>query len=351
MFFSVQKDGRAWDILSISTLGFISLIAWYVILKRNAVWAIVTEVFVCFSLLYTILFDKPPSNFVSIAYHLVLVYIPMGLAVLSVKNDVLIVRTLYFCAWPIEAICICSSFLVSSSDYSMSLGYYLLLPLLIRLDRFLISYKWYDLVIAAVDFIVILFVASRGPLLCLLAFILLRVAFSNTLSSIKKILLSVVTLVGIILIYENYVNIAIVALNLLDKLGRKSRTLNLLLAGSIQYDAGRTRIFSQYWELIEQSPAIGHGLAGSWVISTYPHNIAVEILLAYGIPVGLAILAVILYAVILGLRKQSPEGRRVALIFIAELVSLLWSGSFIMSSTFFVCMAACVRKDNVHNNL
>lgn len=344
LLYSAGLNGTMWNYFSKGLLAVLSLRAWITILKRNSLAAIMVESFAGLLLLYSYFYADTQQIFNSIAFNLLLVYIPMGLAYYSITDTSLITEYLYITAWLIELICLANAVFFPSNTYSMSIGYVLLLPLLIRLDRIFASVKWYDMVLSVVDLIIIIIVASRGPLICISFFVLVRVLFSNALSIKRRLAYVFLLTVFAIIVYSNYFSIVNALFLALERRGIQSRTIRLLLSGQIGYDAGRISIQNHYLNMIRQSPFIGHGIAGSWDYSSYPHNIAIELFLAFGIPLGAIALFGIIIITVKGLFQKNASERRIAQIFVSDLISLIWSGSFVMSPLFFVGLASCLKR-------
>ena len=77
----------------------------------------------------------------------------------------------------------------------------------------------------------------------------------------------------------------------------------------------------------------------------YPHNIVLELLMAFGIPIGTLLTLLIGAIAVRGLTQKNPKKRRIASIFVAYLAHLLWSGSLFTTPLFFVGMASCLRPE------
>ena len=132
------------------------------------------------------------------------------------------------------------------SEYSISVGYIALIPLLVHLDHFQEHKKWYDLLVAIIDFIFIVSFASRGPILCVATYVGLSVLFSPNLNIKRKAGLIIAVLLLSIILYVNLNSIINYFVNALSIIGRNSRTLRLLTSGLIGYDANRSVVYDYY---------------------------------------------------------------------------------------------------------
>lgn len=344
---STGHNTTAWFFLSRGILAVLLLFAIIPIINRRLYESILIEAFFLIALLFSYLWGDIGSNFTSIAFNLLFVYLPMGFACAAINNYSTLINKLYYVAWPVEAICIATGVLGAAYGsfiaYSQAIGYFVLIPLLVHLDHFQEKRKWYDVVMAIIDFVFIVSYASRGPIICVAVFIVLSIVFSPSLDLRRKsVMVLGISLVAVIL-FVNLSTIASGLANILSKLGRTSRTLRLLASGTLGYSANRNILFDHYQKKIFEAPFIGYGLACSWDMSSYPHNIFLEVLLAFGIPFGLLISILIATFAFKGVTQNDPTSRRLSIIFFSELISLLWSGSFIMNSTFFVGFALFMR--------
>lgn len=345
LFSNMGLNGVAWTILSRGILAILSVFAWVVILKRKLLAALAVELFMGGSLLRTWLFGSPVGGFQTIAFNLLFSFIPMGLAFLSIHQGELIDRFFYRAALIVDVICLLCIVFYPPKNYSMTIGYILLLPLLISLEHIFLKFRWFDLLVAVVDLSIIILYGSRGPLLCVIAFMLFKIYLPNSLPHSRKYLYALGTIIlGLFLFF--YADALVVFLtSVLKRFGINSRTLQLTLSGRLSESASRNAIITYYMNETMQAPLIGYGLAGSWSLKTYPHNVAVEVLHSYGIPLGSLILMASLLVVLSGLSRKRRVKDQYSFIFAAELLSLFLSGSFIMSPLFFVGLASCLRKD------
>ena len=340
---TVGINGMWWTVLSRGIVAAFLAFALIPIVIRQGIKAVAIELVVAILLAASYLFASTNSEFPSIAFNLIFAYVPMGIACLSIHDDSLLLKRLYVVAWLVEIVTFANAVNRLTLSYSMSLGYLLLLPALIHFDRFLENRKWLDLLMVGIDAMMIIFFASRGPIICVTFYFLLKVLFSSNMSPRKKAGLIVIALTLVSIVYFSIDRITIFLAELFSRYGGISRTLKLLSSGTIGYDANRNSIFDHYWDLINEAPIVGHGLAGSWDVSSYPHNIVIELFLAFGIPIGVVLISLLLFVTIKGISQRNLERMRLSQIFVAQLISLLWSGSFIMTPTFFVAIAICVK--------
>lgn len=345
--FVLSLDGALWDFFSKGFLALLLGFSLIVMIKRIPLIMLVSEVLLSILFMLAYFFSKVPESFNSIVYNAVFVYLPLGLACLAIHNNDRLYRGLYYAAFPIELFTIIASINMSSIQYSMSAGYIILLPLLIHLDSALSHHRITDFIFIIVDLIIIVFFCSRGPLLCVIFFLLYEYLFLRDSHTIVKVTVSSVILVSAFYAVLFYQNIIDFLSNRLNLLGLNSRTIRLLLEGNISYDSDRLDIYRYYWQAIIKSPLLGYGLTGNWFYSSYPHNLVLEILSAFGVILGPVILFVLFYSWHFGIHQKDLTAQRLSIIFVSFAISLFWSGSFIMTPTFFVCLAVCIKYHQV----
>lgn len=343
--------GMLWIVFSRGFLAVLALLAGIVVLKRKPITALAFEGAFVLLVVCTYLWGSPYPGYKSMAFDLLVVFIPMGLAFYCVRSDALALDYLYFSSWIIEIICIVTSVLALSSNYSLTLGGCLLLAILVMLDRFSVTRKWYDMLMVLLDLLALVLGGGRGPFVCIAVFLLILLLSRDTISVKKRLSILALLLVLAALLYVLYPYFAAAAAPLIDHFHIRSRTLRMLLSGNISFDSGRSIVWNYFLEKIRLSPLLGYGITGAWELdvpgaeNAYPHCIVLELAAAFGIPLG-ALLTLALGAVVVrGLTQKNPEKRRLAVIFLSFLVHLLWSGSFLKTPLFFVGLASCLRSD------
>lgn len=336
-----------WGLLSKGVLSVLLILAAAVLARRIVAISLVCEAIAFIAFAVTLLYGTAEiSSLIEIMLNALCIFLPLGLCVYGMRNFDILLKKTYRCAWIIQPILLIVAVFyqdVSGATYSMSVGYSLLFQLLIVLDHFIETHKWYDLAAVVVDFIVIVVWGSRGPILCVAAFIVIKALFSKV--SFKRKLFIVISIaLCAIMLSIFYIQIAGYILNIAESFGFYSRTLNMLVKyGNISKSASRDLIFQQYWHLIKERPLLGWGIAGGWQYSSYPHNIILEFLLSFGIPIGSILCVCLAFSGFIGMRQEDISSRNLAHILVAFCLSLLVSGSFIKDSTFFMCVAICVK--------
>lgn len=204
--------------------------------------------------------------------------------------------------------------------YNMSFSYGCLLPMIVLFSH----RRFFPIVISILLFIWVLAIGSRGAVIAFIVYIVID-AFLNKrkgrwlLFFIGLIFLSVVPL-----LYDYF-----------DSIGIHSRTLDFFLSGVIDYDTGRDYLYEKSLREIMQHPFTGIGLWGDRVLldGFYSHNFFIEVLLDFGLFVGLILLLWFLYFMVNAFVTTKDEKRDTLLILVASgLIPSFVSGSYLTSS-------------------
>ena len=232
--------------------------------------------------------------------------------------------------------------------YSMALSYYMLLPALLFLGKVFDKGSIIFTIYFIIALIVILALGSRGALLCITVYAILRVVSPRQRISMSKVFIYIVTMITLILGFLYYKNILLFISKLFLEYGIQSRTIYLLLQDEL-YLSGRDSIIQSVWSEIIQSPLLGIGLAGDSRISggSYVHNFIIEIMGNFGIPIGILLLCILMSIVFTTLRF-SKDYNLIALWLCLGLVHLMVSGSYIIDIKFWILLGILYKT--IHLN-
>ena len=335
--------GSVWQVASKGILALLLLISLYRILLRSLIKAISSELLFAVLLLISYLFCDINDDFGSLSFNLLFAYLPMGIACYAIYDYEILLQKLYRSSFIIEFVTLLSFIIAKLDTYSMTSGFLLLLPILLHIDNFIKEKRLVDGILPIIDIAFIVAYASRGPIVCIGVYILMYVVFESSVSRRKKTIFIIVVSVLVITVYFNLDILAALFSRITGAQSGISRTIRLLQTNQIGYDADRFPVFKYYIDIIRESPFVGKGLAASWNYSSYPHNIFIEFCLAFGVPIGIFLSIMLVLSWYRGIRQTDSTLRRLAQVFVAGNISILWSGSFLMSPTFFVCLALCMK--------
>lgn len=147
----------------------------------------------------------------------------------------------------------------------------------------------------------------------------------NSYSKKKLFFILLFVLIGSFIVFP-------ILLNYLSDVGISSRTLFLLLDGSLDSDSGRGYIYSLIWEKVLERPLLGYGFFADRVfLGLYCHNIFVEIFLNWGIFIPLILFIVLVYLGFFLYKKISKDEKiLLILLFSSSVIPLLLSSSYLI---------------------
>ena len=180
--------------------------------------------------------------------------------------------------------------------YNMFFAYALILPLLLHINEYIRTKKRVLLVVILLEFTAIVLFGSRGPLICLLIYLLSKLI---DIKSLTKRILIFFTIAFLALIGKQFMPIIVesVAKTLLAN-EIQSRTINKLATGSISDNTNRTEIWSLTLDMISERPIFGWGLGGEYYTlgkrfgdhiidnSSTPHNGILQLWVNFGVFLG-----------------------------------------------------------------
>ena len=201
-------------------------------------------------------------------------------------------------------------------------------------------------------FIIVCF-GSRGPLLCILVFILLYLLINYK----EHILLILAIIILFFLVIFNYNSILNNSIRILSRHGIQSRTLYKIKTFNINDDTGRSKIRDVVYKTIDNNKFFGIGLGAERIeinreiynmqkdmSSCYPHNIFLEFIVQYGLFLGSAMCVFVIYILIKSFSKLKNKKRDFMMIVMSlEFVRLMVSSSYINSVWFFFLLGLCIN--------
>lgn len=341
-----------WKIMS---FGFMCLLAVLLLcsigamLKREGVAFFCAEAIFLFLYLVSFLMgNASTSHLLHVGFWTLGVCIPLAFYVHAVRDKQILLNTLRKAGYA-QGILLWATLyhMNATSAYSMSASYALLIPLLVCLSRFFTEKRSCDLVFAVISALMILLFGARGPLLCVTFYVLLQVCFLMKGSVLKYTLLSVGALgIGVFAFARGWLIRVLTVLML--HFGVYSRTLVQLINGQITSSSGRDHLFSYYLGLIQQKPLTGWGLLGGWLApSSGPHNMLLELLLAFGMVLGGALCIVAIGLLFRVFFLSRGPLRELTAIFAAYSITLYCVAGFVLQTPFFFVFAIlCFSKQS-----
>ena len=227
---------------------------------------------------------------------------------------------------------------VSVGSYSMSLSYYMLLPTIIYLNEFLDEFSFKKGFALLILFFIILGLGSRGAVLSIGVFGILKILKSFKKMTYKKVLILCIifslTIAGFAFLNKTLDFMY----SFFRHFGINSRSIALFLRESIHL-SGRENIYDKVFSETLKNPLLGLGLAGDRMAigGGYAHNIFIEILANFGVIAGTFLSIALLYIISRPLFIEDTKKSDMAIIWISiGFIPLLVSGSYLTDLKFWI---------------
>ncbi|MBB6698254.1 O-antigen ligase family protein [Clostridium algidicarnis] len=234
--------------------------------------------------------------------------------------------------------------------YFMPASYQLLLCACLHMNELFRNKKRRNKIICialvVVEATLIFLYGSRGPLLCLAVFLIIKVMVEvwHNKGARRWALIGTITVILFIVNYNSIINSVN---NLLIQKGITSRTFSQLLSKSIMDDSGRSIFMNGAIELIKKNFLIGTGASSDVKLlgGQYVHNIFLELGVNFGIILGGAISLWIVVKHIQALFLERGLKKDLAIILTAcGFIMLMVSGTYLQSIYLFMFMGLMTNK-------
>ncbi|MCO8291383.1 O-antigen ligase family protein [Tetragenococcus halophilus] len=226
-------------------------------------------------------------------------------------------------------------------EYSMSLSYYMLLPLIVFLNELFEKFKVMNVLYIVVSGVIILALGSRGAILCVLVFIILKSITQLKRLSYLKFLIYLFLLC--IMVFGIFFLDEILQFSyefLSNNFGIQSRTLQLFQEESL-YLSQRDVMYNSVLSEIVKHPFVGLGVAGDRIFAggVYVHNIFIEFFAHFGIILGSFLLFGLLFMILFALKTQGIKKQTMIIMWLClGLVPLFVSSSYLIEFKFWILM-------------
>ncbi len=231
----------------------------------------------------------------------------------------------------------------------MNRAYQLLPNVLLVFNYAFNDKKFWAWIFSAIGFIYLLALGTRGPILILLVYVIVKLYCVGPDNFWKKILLTVFLFAsGLIISNSNlYISILRYVRTMFYQVGLSTRIIDFAVEGNmISYLSGRDEIFSTAFEMIKERPFLGYGVYGDWaVVGWNIHNMYLELLVHFGVILGGAILAWLATLVIRAYRLSRNDGAKDMILIFACFVFIrgFFGGSYLMFGVYFL-IGLCIKE-------
>lgn len=269
-----------------------------------------------------------------------------------------------WCLYSVIGIVYISIYSVSWGQYASNFGFNLLLPVSFAFYKYIKVKGPIWLLFTAFFSLTIALRGSRTALLCFVIFagLFYLLSFAGKITTNKVVIISLILVIAVI-VSLNYTTI----FAWLSSLFPSSRTLSLLVSG-FKFDSGRSEIHDIFLNEIRKNPLLFRGIFSDRIlysatrgiefeISGYPHNIFIEIVFQFGAVLGTMILIPLIYYLVkalkVGFKCLDLELKcMLVLFFTAGIIKLLFSGSYLTTIEFYLCICFVMTSMKlVHNEV
>lgn len=240
-----------------------------------------------------------------------------------------------------------------AANYNLTWSYQLLFPVICLYFSFFMYKNFKYLIYSSIMLLYIVIYGSRGPLLSIALMFIVYYLKNNNFKNIRSYIYNLIMSISLILVLINFNTLINNFNKILIKNGLYSRNITKLLDKTIISQSGRDIIDLNMLKAIKESPLWGWGIGGDRYINyvnnffligsnngAYAHNIIYELLVQFGVILGLIIIFYLIYLMIKGiLYNKSKEIEMLIVLFIlVGFVPLLNSMSYLTYTYFWIML-------------
>jgi len=229
----------------------------------------------------------------------------------------------------------------AETEYNMSLSYYCLIPTLTMIYVTFKKKEFSSLIFMILGIVIIIGMGSRGPLISSFLFIFIYYTMSIKKSK-KKWFLILLFIMFIVVISLFFNKILVTLYNIFESYGINSRTIRALLTNNIFQLSDRDVMIRNSMSLLRDNYILGIGFLGN--LSS--HNIFVETILFFGIPIGIiiSIFLIIVFVKTLSLRSNRDQKAIVLIFFSYAIVDAMLNLSIWGKDIFWLYLGLILSK-------
>lgn len=348
-----SSTGNVIQLFSKLTVGCFYVLAVPTVLKRNKLFFFWTYLIgVTLYVFNFLIFTENREYLIATAFPFFFTSLPTFVYVYNLKDWNTFMRTMkktsivvFFISFFIAVLVLAGN--NDMGEYSMSLSYYMLLPLIVFLNGLFEKFKIIDFLYIVVSLIIILALGSRGAILCMLVFIILKALIQ--LKRLTYFKFFVYLILVCMMIFSIFFLDEILQFSyefLLNNLGIKSRTLQLFQEENL-YLSQRDLIYKSVTNEIARQPIMGLGMAGDrkFAGGVYVHNILIEVFAHFGIILGVFLLFIVLFMILFTLKTEDTKKQSMIIIwFCIGFVPLFISSSYLIEFKFWILMGLVAQS-------
>ncbi|QOR66327.1 hypothetical protein IM538_21595 [Cytobacillus suaedae] len=344
-------QGSLVQIISKVVVGILFIITLPTIIKRNLLTFVCVYFIAVFILLINLVFFPQNSEeLLGVAFSLLFICLPCLIYSFSLNDNKILLAVIYKISNIVLILGMIIAILVLTKeivleDYSMALSYYLLLPTIVNMYRFIAEKSYISILKVIISLLIILMLGSRGPLLCFGIYSILAILKNNNKITLNTLLFYTSSAFSLLLGVIFFESIILKINDLLIRYGIFSRTLYLFIEEENIHLSGRNEIYQIITSHIYENPLLGIGIAGDrQVMGTYSHNIFIELLSGFGIIFGSLIILLIAWISLKGIfNKNKLDSNISIMLFSLGFIPLLVSGSYLTEFIFWIFLGITIK--------
>lgn len=230
-------------------------------------------------------------------------------------------------------------------EYYMGQAYILLPHVMFAInsifDRTIIHKRIVPILFSLLGVFFLVAMGTRGPLLIAVVYFVIKTFLAIDKRKLKTIVMFTAFAIALFgLIASGYYLVLFENLsNTLSRYGMSTRIIDMLLENEyLSHTSGRDKIYELLLQKISERPILGYGIFGEEQFGVLAHNIALEIIMYYGIPIGATI---IIAYIVIALRAYFKSNNKYAkdlilLFFVMTVVHAPFGGSHLSYYFFFL---------------
>lgn len=227
----------------------------------------------------------------------------------------------------------------------MGFAYYAIPSMMIIIYNYFREKKTLNLLFLILGAVYLLICGTRGPILCVLVFGMFCLAMDLKNGDARKKLWILALCIFAFLFLMNLRSIAASLYPIFQKYGFSTRFFAWIInEDSLVGLSGRDSVYGTVLRHISEHPILGGGLMEEWIaLRGYAHNIVLELFNAFGIPVGIIIIATLLFLVVFAFVKTKSVTYKyyIAAFACVPFVKLMVSSSFLQESSLYILIGMC----------
>lgn len=239
----------------------------------------------------------------------------------------------------------------------MGFAYNVLPGFLVIISRFFRKQTMPRLVFILVGVVYLIMCGTRGPLICAAVFFLLSAAVNFRTLDRRTVAAGTALMAAGIVVLVNIRRIAQMLFPVFIRLHLSTRILNYFINLNESTSlTGRNLLYEQIMENIDAHPVIGSGLMSDRVVldGVYTHNLFLEIINAFGLPLGFLLIIALGFLLVRGFlgTRSIAYKNYICVFFAASVIRLLFSYSFMEDIHFFMMLGVCFsayEKHGIHS--